>query len=81
LLHELAGAKAELLALLERRADDAAERAAIEGESALPRPGSPERERVDNTQIATLAGLMIAADGRRFATTGRKMRATARTTP
>ena len=61
LLHDLAGAKGEVLVLLERRADEATERAAIQAEPALPPPGTPERERVERTHRATLAGLLAAA--------------------
>jgi hypothetical protein len=66
LLHDLAGAKAALLALLERRADDAAERAAIQAEPALPPLGSKERERPDQAQRAMLAGLLATADRSRW---------------
>ena len=62
LLHDLAGAKADLLDLLERRADEAAEREAIQAESALPPSGSPGRARLDRGQAAMLAGLMTAAE-------------------
>jgi hypothetical protein len=65
LLHDLAGAKAELLALLERRADEAAERDAIQAETPLSPPGTPERERLDDAQRVTLAGLMLTANQRR----------------
>jgi hypothetical protein len=61
LLHDLAGAKGELLALLECRADEAAERAAILAEPPMPPPGTPERERLDREQTAWLAGLRKAA--------------------
>ena len=61
LLHDLAGAKAELLALLQARADEAGERAAIEAEPLLPARGTPERERLDGEHKATVAGLLAAA--------------------
>ncbi len=61
LLHDLAGAKAELLALLQAKADAAAERAAVEAEPLLPARGTPERERLDREHKATVAGLLAAA--------------------
>jgi hypothetical protein len=61
LLHDLAGAKAELLALLECRADAAAERAAILAEPPMPPRGTPARERMDREQAAIVAGLLNAA--------------------
>jgi hypothetical protein len=61
LLHDLAGAKAEILALLECRADEAAERAAIQAEAPLPPLGTPERERIEQTHRATVAGLLAAS--------------------
>jgi len=61
LLHDLAGAKVELLALLERRADEAAEREAIQNELPLPPIGTPERERMEATQRKMLAGLSAVA--------------------
>ncbi len=61
LLHDLAGRKADLLALLERRADEAAERAAIQGEPELPPIGSPEWQRAEAMQRTMAAGLLIAA--------------------
>jgi len=61
LMHALAGAKAEVMALLECRADEAAERAAILAEPPMPPPGTPERERMDREQAAWLAGLRKAA--------------------
>ncbi len=61
LLHELAGAKAEVLALLECRADEAAERAAIRAEGNLPPPGTAERDRLDRTQGDMLTGLRAVA--------------------
>lgn len=64
LLHDLAGAKAELLALLERRADEAVERDAIQAEPPLPLPGTSGRERLDEAHRATLAGLKLAANQR-----------------
>ena len=60
LLHALSGAKIELLLLLERRADEAAEREAIQAEPLLPKAGTPERERLDRLQRATIAGLLSA---------------------
>jgi hypothetical protein len=45
----------------ERTADEAAERAAIQAEPPLPPPGTPERERLDLGQLATVAGLLAAA--------------------
>ncbi len=64
LLHDLAGAKAELLALLERRADAAAERAAIQAEPRLPAPDTAERERLERRHAATVIGLRQAAQRR-----------------
>ncbi len=64
LLHELAGAKAELLALLEARAEEAADYAARQAEPLLPPVGTPERTRLDEAQRKMLAGLMAVA-GRR----------------
>ena len=61
LLHDLAGAKLELLLMLQAKADEAAERAAIQAEPLLPPRGSRERERLDRDQKATLAGLLSAA--------------------
>ena len=61
LLRDLACVKADLLDLLQCRADEAAEREAIQAEPALPPPGSPERARLDREQAAMLAGLMAAA--------------------
>ena len=61
LLRDLAGAKAELLALLERRADEAAERAAIQAEPPLPAIGTPERDRLETEQRLMLAGLRAVA--------------------
>ena len=61
LLHDLAGAKAELLALLERRADEAAEREAIQAEPLLPPVGTAARERRDAAQQIMVAGLLIAS--------------------
>jgi hypothetical protein len=63
LLHELGGLKAELLALLERRADEAAERDAIQGEPALPLVGTVARERLEAGERLTLAGLRAVANG------------------
>jgi hypothetical protein len=61
LLHDLAGAKVELLALLECRADEAAERAAIQAEPPLPAIGTAERERLETKQRLMLAGLRAVA--------------------
>jgi hypothetical protein len=63
LLHELGGLKAELLALLERHADEAAEREAIQGEPALPLVGTVARERLEAGERLTLAGLRAVANG------------------
>jgi hypothetical protein len=68
LMHALAGAKAELLALLECRADEAAERGAILAEPPMPLPGTPERVRMDCEQAAIVAGLLKAAAIRPHAT-------------
>ena len=65
LLHDLAGVKAELLALLDRRADEAAERAAIQAEPILPPPGTTERAALDAARRNYNAGLMAAAKHRR----------------
>ncbi len=54
LLHDLAGAKAELLDLL-------AERAAIQAEPPLPPLGTPDRDRLENAHRATVAGLLAVA--------------------
>ncbi len=73
LLHEVAGAKAELLALLEGRADEAEERTAIQNEPSLPAQGTPERDRVDAAQSETLAGLLsLATEYRHRKPKGRK---------
>ena len=61
LLHALAGAMAELLTLLECRADEAAERAAIQAEPPLPTNGTAERDRQDKAQRVILAGLLTVA--------------------
>lgn len=61
LLHALAGAKVELLTLLECRADEAAERAAIQAEPPLPTNGTAERDRQDKAQRVILAGLLTVA--------------------
>ncbi len=55
LLHDLAGAKADILDLL-------AERAAIEHEPPIPPPGGPEREWLDRRQRVMVAGFLMAAD-------------------
>ncbi len=61
LLHDLAGAKAELLAVLQAKADEEGERAAIKAEPQLPARGTPQRERLDREHKATVAGLLAAA--------------------
>jgi hypothetical protein len=61
LLHDMAGAKAEVLALLERSADEAAERATIQAEPSLPPLGTPERKRIESDHRAMLAGLLTVA--------------------
>ncbi len=61
LLHELAGAKAELLALLEARAEEAADHAARQAEPLLPPVGTPARSRLDQAQREMVAGLMAAS--------------------
>jgi hypothetical protein len=57
LLHDLAGAKTEVLDLL-------AERAAIIAEPRLPPVGTPERSRLEGAQRATVAGLLAASERR-----------------
>ena len=42
--------------------DDAAERAAIQADPAMPTLGTPERERMNREQAATVKGLLIVAD-------------------
>ena len=66
LLHLIGGAKADLLDLLQCRADEAAEREAIQAESALPPPGSKERIGLEIKQRAVVAGLIAAARGTRI---------------
>jgi hypothetical protein len=61
LLHELAGAKPELLELLQARAEQASESAAILAEPLLPTPGTPERAKLDLAHAAMVAGLLAAA--------------------
>jgi len=62
LMHDLAGAKAEVMALLAARAAEAAaERAAIQAEPRMPPPGTQERTRMDRENAAMVAGLLKAA--------------------
>jgi hypothetical protein len=49
----------------EHEAYEAAERAAIQAEPALPSLGTPERERLDQAQHVMVAGLLAAAEGSR----------------
>jgi len=66
LLRDLACVKADLLDLLQCRADEAAEREAIQAEPALPPPGSKERIGLEIKQRAVVAGLIAAARGTRI---------------
>jgi len=65
LLHLIGGAKADLLDLLQCRADEAAEREAIQAEPELPPPGTAERMRMDAAHGCMVAGLLQAARQRR----------------
>lgn len=62
LLHALAGAKTELLALLRGDPDALAERLAIMAEPRSPALGTPERWRLDRAHKQMVAGLMRAAN-------------------
>ena len=66
LLRDLACVKADLLDLLQCRADEAAEREAIQGEPELPPRGSKERIGLEIKQRAVVAGLIAAARGTRI---------------
>ncbi len=59
LLHDLAGAKGEILDLL-------AERSAIANEPPLQPLGTAERERLDRKQAVMVAGLLAVADRSRW---------------